>query len=181
MSSTRDRVHWIVSLLVTAVFVASSGLAAAQTSDLRASDHVSDAGVRLHAAVGYPSIMAIGVGWKSAGGTEILVQGGGLAVWALVVGSAEVSASQDLFRRRWFRLHAGAAASLLHSHASSSTATKGKRARISCRLSGSLHRGWEHGSVSIRESRTASCLISKFTQGLRLGCVGGVARGGRCS
>lgn len=78
--------------------------------------HQQDQGFRLHATVGYPAAAALGFGWKSRGGTEVLVQAGGFAMYVMLLGTLEAAASHDWFRRPWGALHAGLAASFVNTH-----------------------------------------------------------------
>jgi len=99
----------LVALAVTLVSTAALGQTAFDQTQMR-----DDRGFRLHASLGYPALMALGVGWKFNSGTELLVQGGGTAVWAFIAGTAEASVTQEFLRRRWGSLHVGAAGSYLH-------------------------------------------------------------------
>lgn len=101
------------ALLAVLIVTLSSSVALGQTAFDR-TEIRDDRGFRLHASLGYPGLMALGVGWKLKSGTELLLQGGGTAIWAFVAGTAEASLTQDLLRRRWGTLHVGGAGSFLH-------------------------------------------------------------------
>jgi hypothetical protein len=96
--------------LLAGVVLAVSLIAAAPA---RGDD--ASAGWRVFAAAGYPTAIAFGTGYRSAGGTELLVSAGALEYEEIgAMGSVDVSGRQEVIELPRGAIHLGLSGAALH-------------------------------------------------------------------